>query len=149
MTDRDRKPWWELDPEERPVPLDAGGGWAAADDAELFVNLEREAIIREDTEPNLATLTSTGHDQRTIRRRALSVSRSGLAAAALSLAIGCVAMFAWGWNQGAAVAADRHQPSVGEESTMDADVAPATKDPRRNASLKDSQRGKVNKKGDS
>ena len=149
MTGRDRQPWWELDPEERPVPLDTGGGWAAADDAELFVNLEREAIIREDTEPSLATHTSTGHDRRTVRRRALSVSRSGLAAAALSLAIGCVAMFAWGWNQGAAVAADRHHPSVGEESTMDADVAPATKDPRRNASLKDSQGEKLNKKGDS
>ena len=149
MTDRDRKPWWELDPEERPVPLDAGGGWAVADDAELFVNLEREAIIREDTEPALATLTSTGHDQRTVRRRTLTVSRSGLAAAVLSLAIGCLAMFAWGWNQGAALAADLRHPSVGEEPAIEVDVAPVTESRRGHASLKDSHGGKLNRKGDS
>lgn len=109
MSDRPMEPtpWWDFDPDERPVPLNADAEWAAADDAELIVGLEREAIIREDTEPTITTLAALKTKEKSRRRTPMSVPRSAVLAAAVGLAAGCVVMFSLGWTQGAAVAADR------------------------------------------
>lgn len=109
MTDAPKEglPWWEFDPSEKPVPLGSEGEWAAADDAELIVNSEREAIAREDTDPSLQTLTyavpmRATRATRVIRRRSAGPSRLTFVVAIALLAAGCIGMFALGWSQGSA-----------------------------------------------
>jgi hypothetical protein len=139
VTDQDRTPWWELDPEESPVPLDTDG-WVAADDAELIVNLEREAIIREDTEPTLSTLATLNALGERHESRGLRVSHLSLMTAALSLLLGCAAMFVLGWSQGSAPGAASQQDSV-EKSALQSkrDVTSITRyPPHSSGSLKDS-----------
>lgn len=99
----DRTPWWEFDPEERPVPMTPGQSWEPADEAELIVNAEREAILREDTEPSVVTLAqlSAAAAPRP-SQTGVPMSRRAAGLAAVGLAAACVAMFALGWAQGRA-----------------------------------------------
>ncbi|MDP9069318.1 MAG: hypothetical protein M3N53_13370 [Actinomycetota bacterium] len=103
----DRVPWWEFDPEEKPVPV-AAGGWGPADEAELIANAERQAIIREDTEPALVTLSQLAAVQEPARSPSgVSVTRRAVVAAALTLLVGCAGTFSLGWRHGrSAVRAD-------------------------------------------
>ena len=97
MTDLPRDPHWsEFDPEEKPVPLDPAR-WVAADDAELIVNVERQELIREDTEPTAETLVMLAgrHGDAHHSRPRLNLT----VAVALFIA-GCIAMFLLGWRQG-------------------------------------------------
>lgn len=102
MTEAGR-PWWEFDPDERPVPLDASDQNAARQ-AEEIVESERRAIMREDTEPTLQTLAGlrgtaiTVSRARGVRRPRGSVRLLGSGL----LLLGCVAMFTLGWAQAAA-----------------------------------------------
>lgn len=94
-------PWWEFGHDERPVPLGPESSWHAPDEAELIVNAEREAIIREDTEPNLVTLADLAAPAQSPREgHGVAVTKSAAVAAAMALLLGCVAMFAWGWSHG-------------------------------------------------
>lgn len=92
----DCTPWWEFDPEERPVPMTPG----PADEAELIVNAEREAILREDTEPSVVTLAQlrAGTEPRP-PQTGVPMSRRAAKLAAAGLAAACAAMFALGWAQ--------------------------------------------------
>lgn len=100
-------PWWEFADDERPVPLGPEASWHAPDEAELIVNAEREAIIREDTEPNLVTLSQlAAAAEPPPKRDGIAVTRSAALAAAMVLVLGCVAMFVWGWSHGRQVVAD-------------------------------------------
>lgn len=111
MTDRDfgPRPWWEFDPEEVPVPSESLG-WEAPDDAELIVNAERQAILREDTEPSVMTLPAVelsqeGHGSR------ISVGPSSRAAAITAvvlLVVACCAAFVAGWQRGSATVPTSH-----------------------------------------
>lgn len=99
--DFESTPWWELDPEERPVPLGSDQQWHAADEAELIVNAEREAIIREDTEPTIVTLAQLAASaEPTAPRRGIEMARSTALVAGAALLVGCVVMFTVGWHQG-------------------------------------------------
>lgn len=109
-------PWWEFDRDERPVPLGPEGAWHAPDEAELIVNAEREAIIREDTEPNLVTLAQLAAAQPPRKRQGVAVSKSAALLAVGALLLGCVAMFALGWSQGREVVATRSS-SVSESTS--------------------------------
>lgn len=105
-------PWWEFDHDEKPVPL------APDAEAELIVSAEREAIIREDTEPSLVTqaqLAAAASPPR--KRQGIAVSNSAALVAVTALLVGCVAMFALGWSQGRHVAARADRPSSVSEST--------------------------------
>ena len=109
-------PWWEFDRDERPVPLGPEGAWHAPDEAELIVNAEREAIIREDTEPNLVTLAQLAAAPPAPQKEpGIAVSKSAALVAVMALLLGCVAMFTWGWSQGRDVVAKG--PSSVSEST--------------------------------
>ena len=111
-------PWWEFDHNERPVPLGPEGAWHAPDEAELIVNAEREAIIREDTEPNLVTLAQLAAVAQPPRKRqGIAVSKSAALVAVMALLLGCVAMFALGWSQGREVVANADRPGSVSEST--------------------------------
>ena len=106
MTDLPRDPHWsEFDPEEKPVPLDPAR-WVAADDAELIVNVERQELIRQDTEPTAETLVMLAG------RHGCEADPSGprlnLTVAVALLIAGCIAMFLLGWRQGEA-----HRQAVG------------------------------------
>lgn len=119
MTDgRDHHlPWWEFDPDEKPVPM-TGAGWGAADEAELIAIGEREAIIREDTEPNLVTLGQlAAAAEPAVLRQGIAVGNSAAVAAAMVLLLGCVAMFVWGWSHGRQVVANAHDPGSVSRST--------------------------------
>ena len=108
-------PWWEFNQDEKPVPLGGEGAWHATDEAELIVNAEREAIIREDTEPNLVTLAQLAAAAEPPRKRdGIAVTKSAALAAAMVLVLGCVAMFVWGWSHGRQVIADA--PGTGSVS---------------------------------
>lgn len=94
-------PWWEFGQDEKPVPLGPDATWQAADEAELIVNAEREAIGREDTEPNLVTLAQLAAAAQPPQKwRGIEVRKSAAAVAVVALIIGCGAMFALGWSQG-------------------------------------------------
>ena len=116
-------PWWEFDPDERPVPLGSEVTWGASDEAELIVNAERGAIMREDTEPNLVTLAQLAaaaeprHRQRRHRQRGIAVSHSVALFALAALLLGCVVMFVLGWNRGQQVTARPAAPSSVSEPT--------------------------------
>ena len=98
MTDLPRDPHWsEFDPEEKPVPLDAAR-WVAADDAELIVNVERQELIRQDTEPTTETLVMLAGRQ--VGDADRSGPRLNLTVAVALLIAGCIAMFLLGWRQG-------------------------------------------------
>lgn len=99
----DRTPWWEFDPEERPIPMSPGQSWEPADDAELIVNAEREAILREDTEPSVVTLAQLrAATEPSPPQTGAPMSRRVARLAAAGLAAACAAMFALGWAQGRA-----------------------------------------------
>lgn len=119
---REGLPWWEFDPSEKPVPLGPEGEWAAADDAELIVNSEREAIAREDTDPSIQTLTYAASMRATraarVIRRSAGPSRLTFVVAIALLAAGCIGMFALGWSQGSASRDLGHRPNaVGSSSS--------------------------------
>ncbi len=111
-------PWWEFDHDEKPVPLGPEGAWHAPDEAELIVNAEREAIIREDTEPTLVTLAQLAATAQPPRaRRGIAVSNSAALVAVVVLLLGCVAMFVLGWHQGRELVANGEAPSSVSEPT--------------------------------
>lgn len=90
--------WWEFDPDERPVPLDEDGQ-GVAEVAEEIVEAERQSIMRQDTEPTLATLRALAES------KVLNTgepARSLLPLGIALLVVGCAAMFSLGWSQGAA-----------------------------------------------
>lgn len=97
-----RTPWWEFDPNERPVPLDPTDRWQAPDDAELIAHSEREAIARQDTEPTGLTIARSVEAPSSSSR--VSLGRRAAIAACL-LVVGCGAMFSLGWSHGSRVAA--------------------------------------------
>ncbi len=103
------RPWWEFDPEEVPVPAKSLL-WEAPDDAELIVNAERQAILREDTEPSVMTIPPV-EAPRGGEGSGMSVSplsRAAGIAAIVLLVLACCAAFLAGWHQGAATAATSH-----------------------------------------
>ena len=111
-------PWWEFGGDEKPVPLGPEGSWHAPDEAELIVNAEREAIIREDTEPNLVTLADLAAPAESPRKsHRIAVTKSTAVVAAMVLVLGCVAMFAWGWTHGREVVANAHRPGSVSQPT--------------------------------
>ena len=113
-------PWWELPDGEKPVPLGPGHAWEAADEAELIVNVEREAILREDTEPNLVTLAQlAAAAESQVSRTGVPVTRSTALVAVGILLLGCAAMFALGWNQGKEILAGRATSSSVTQPTLD------------------------------
>lgn len=113
-------PWWEFSDDEKPVPLGAGVAWEAADEAELIVNVERQAIIREDTEPNLVTLAQlAAAAEPQVSRAGIAVSRSTALVAVGILLLGSVAMFVLGWQQGKETLASRAAPSSVTQPTSD------------------------------
>ncbi|MCA1601964.1 MAG: hypothetical protein LC776_10105 [Acidobacteria bacterium] len=113
-------PWWELPDGEKPVPLGPGHAWEAADEAELIVNVEREAIIREDTEPSLVTLAQlAAAAEPQVSRAGIAVSRPTALVAAGILLLGCAAMFALGWRQGKEILASRATSSSVMQPTLD------------------------------
>jgi hypothetical protein len=98
-------PWWEFDPDERPVPLEGAAG-AVAEVAEEIVEAHRQSIIREDTEPTLQTLLS----MRGPAGRDVSESRTDRPVLRVGIALliaGCVGAFSLGWSQGAATKTNR------------------------------------------
>ena len=102
MTERrgNQLPWWEFDPDEKPVPM-TGARWEAADDAELIANAEREAILREDTKPSLVTLGQLAATQEPCRCPSrIPVTRRIALAASVALVVGCAGAFSLGWLQG-------------------------------------------------
>lgn len=102
-SDFESTPWWELDPQEKPVPLTPDQSRRVADEAELIVKAEREAIIREDTEPTIVTLAQLAAEAKPRPGRSgISVTRRAVAMAAASLFLGCVITFTLGWQQGRA-----------------------------------------------
>lgn len=113
MSDGTRS-WWEFDPDERPVPLDPIAE-AVAVEAEEIVESQRQAIMREDTDPTGETVAAA------LREAAETASAGGsvgdrpgsLRRVALALlSVGCVAMFSLGWVQGAAARAGAHASSA-------------------------------------
>jgi hypothetical protein len=113
-------PWWEFPDDEKPVPLGPGDAWEAADEAELIVNVEREAIGREDTEPSLVTLAQlAAAADRQVSPPGVSVSRSTALVAVGILLLGCTAMFALGWHQGKEILASRATSSSVTQPTLD------------------------------
>lgn len=111
-------PWWEFDPDERPVPLGPDGTWGAPDEAELIVNAERQGIIREDTEPNLVTLAQLAAvAQPRHRQKGIAASHSMALFALAALLLGSVVMFVLGWNRGQQVARSAPPSSVSEPTS--------------------------------
>ena len=103
-------PWWEFGEDEKPVPL-GPDGWHAPDEAELIVNAEREAIIREDTEPNLVTLDQLAADSGPAPKRAgVVVTKPAALVGAALLLVGCLAMFVLGWSHGRETVANARGP---------------------------------------
>jgi hypothetical protein len=99
-------PWWEFDPDERPVPLGPEATWGASDEAELIVNSERRTIMRENTEPNLVTLAQLAAAAEPRRgQKEIEVSHSMALFALAALLLASVVMFVLGWNRGEQVAA--------------------------------------------
>jgi hypothetical protein len=98
----ERFQWWEFDPTERPVPL-GPDAQAVARAAESIVEAERVAIGRQDTDPTLQTLAAIESGAAGSHRPAddRHVLQSFLAPAVALLAAGCIAMFGWGWQEGA------------------------------------------------
>ena len=96
----ERQPWWDFDPNERPIPLDPVVE-AVADEAAAIVESQRRAIMREDTDPNGETIAALRMAVPAPRTRVIGgiVSLRRVAVALLSL--GCVAMFLLGWVEGA------------------------------------------------
>ena len=100
MSDGPRS-WWDFDPDERPIPLSELAE-AVANEAEEIVESQRQAIMREDTEPTGQTLAAlqeaaaapapSGEKD----RQPSSLNRVALAL----LAAGCAVMFGLGWVQG-------------------------------------------------
>lgn len=107
------RPWWEFPDGEKPVPLGSGEAWEVADEAELIANVERETIVREETEPNLVTLAqlAAAAERCQVARPGVSVSRSMALVAVVILLLGCAAMFALGWHQGKEILESRATPS--------------------------------------
>lgn len=114
-------PWWEFGHDERPVPLGPERSWHAPDEAELIVNAEREAIIREDTEPNLVTVADLAAPTHSPRQsHGIAVTKSAAVAATMVLLLGCVAMFGWGWSHGRQAVANADGPvSVSPATSAD------------------------------
>lgn len=111
--DFESTPWWGLDPEEQPVPLDPDQQWHPAHEAERIVNAEREAIIREDTEPTIVTLAQLAASaETTAPRRGIEVTRAAALLAGTALLVGCLVMFTVGWRQGRARVEARGAGSV-------------------------------------
>lgn len=94
--------WWEHDPDERPIPLDAMAA-PVGRAAEEIVEQEHRALMREDTEPTLQTLASMGASASRSKTRFGAVSAISLGVALLIA--GCIVMFLLGWSAGSKVPA--------------------------------------------
>ncbi len=106
--------WWDHDPDERPIPVDAVAA-PVERAAEEIVEQERRALMREDTQPTLETLASLQAAASQGGRRVASVSATSLGVALLIA--GCIVMFLLGWSAGSkAPAAGDH--SVAEATSM-------------------------------
>lgn len=104
--------WWDHDPDERPIPVDAVA--APVERAEEIVEQERRALAREDTEPTVQTLALQAATSR-YERKIASVSAPALGVALLLA--GCIVMFLLGWSAGSKPrAADGR--SVAEATSM-------------------------------
>ena len=106
--------WWEHDPDERPIPIDALAAPAQVA-AEDIVEAERQAIMREDTQPTLETLaslrrTSSAADARQPRLNPRLVTAL--------LVVGCAATFCLGWSQGSRARAEA-TPAVTETTSKE------------------------------
>lgn len=111
-------PWWEFDPDERPVPLGPEGARGAPDEAELIVNAERRVIMREDTEPNLVTLAQlAAAAQPSHHQKGIAVNHSMIRFALAALLLGSAVMFELGWNRGQQVARPTDSSSVLEPTS--------------------------------
>lgn len=103
--------WWDPKPDEQPIPPDVIGR-SLEEAAERIVEAERQAIIREDTEPTLQTLLSmrSSVQQEVPEAR---TDRPVIRGAIALLVAGCVGAFSLGWSQGA-VATTRTLDAVTE-----------------------------------
>ena len=106
--------WWEPEPDERPIPPDVIGR-SVEETAERIVEGERQAIIREDTEPTLQTLLSI-RAQAVRKVRDPRTDRKVLRGAAALLLAGCVGAFSLGWSHGAT--AETKSPDPVTERTV-------------------------------
>lgn len=106
--------WWDHDPDERPIPVDAVAA-PVESAAEDIVEQERRALMREDTEPTLQTLASLQAAASRDERRVASVSATSLGVALLIA--GCIVMFLLGWSMGSKAPA-AGDPSVAEATSM-------------------------------
>ena len=106
--------WWDHDPDERPIPLDAVAAPVELA-AEDIVEQERRALMREDTEPTLQTLASLQAAASQDERRVASVSATSLGVALLLA--GCIVMFLLGWSMGSK-GPTAGEPSVAETTSM-------------------------------
>ena len=103
--------WWDHDPDERPIPVDAVAA-PVERAAEDIVEQERRALMREDTEPTLQTLASLQTVASQSERRVTTVSATSLGAALLIA--GCIVMFLLGWSVGS------REPAAGDRSVAEA-----------------------------
>lgn len=127
--------WWEFDPDERPVPLDPIAE-AIAEEAEGIVESQRQAIMREDTDPTGETLAALREAAEAASAGDADDGTGSLRPVALALlSVGCLAMFSLGWVQGAAARAGA------QISSSDRVVTPTNKDPRAgsNEGLRDTK----------
>lgn len=92
------RPWWDFDPDERPVPL-TEEDVAVALEAERIVQAERQAMIRQARDFRESPLD-----------RLVSVRTI-----ALLLAV-CLVMFALGWKQGASASTGTQHSGGGLEA---------------------------------
>jgi hypothetical protein len=106
--------WWDHDPDERPIPVDAVAA-PVESAAEDIVEQERRALMREDTEPTLQTLASLQAAAPQGERRVASVSATSLGVALLIA--GCVVMFFLGWSAGLKAPAASDHSVTGATST--------------------------------
>ena len=110
--------WWDPSPDEQPIPPDVIGR-SVEEAAERIVEAERQAIIREDTEPTLQTLLSMrGPAERDIPDS--RTDRPVLRGAIALLIASCVGAFSLGWSQGAAARSNTldavTEPTVRQQS---------------------------------
>lgn len=112
----DQRSWWDFDPDERPIPL-AARAEAVANEAEEIVESQRQAIMRQDTDPTGETLAALRESAAPTPRLAIHLRPSSVTRVALALlAAGCVVMFGLGWMQGSEERAEARGPA-GERVT--------------------------------
>lgn len=126
--------WWDPNPDEQPIPPDVIGR-SVEDAAERIVEAERQAIMREDTEPTLQTLLSMrGPAMREAPHS--STQRPVLRGAIALLIAGCVGAFSLGWSQGAAArtsAADAVSEATVRQESVTSDEGSSTRTESRSA----------------